>query len=250
MLTLYPAIDLIDGRCVRLKHGDFAQKTQYPAKPEELAASYFQAGSEWLHLIDLDAAKSLGQQAQLPLIERIIQASGLKIQCGGGIQSSKRLKQLFALGMERAIVGSLCVKAPETVNKWLDDFGPERIVLALDIRYQEQEPCIALHGWQKTSQETLYSVLAQFPSVRHVLCTDIEHDGTLSGPNFTLYRELRKRFPQIQVQASGGIAALSDLDQLQQDEISGAVLGKSLLEGRFGLKEALQRCKTLQKVIS
>ena len=240
MLSLYPAIDIIDGHCVRLKQGDFAQKSQYAAQPEELAASYFQAGSEWLHLVDLNAAKSRGQQAQLPLIERIKKrADALKIQCGGGIQSGERLEQLFALGIERAIVGSLCVKTPETVNKWLDDFGPERIVLALDIRCQSGRPCIALHGWQEMSGKTLWQVLSQFPTARHVLCTDIERDGTLTGPNFALYRELCECFPQIQVQASGGIAALKDLRQLQQDGISGAVLGKSLLEGRFALKEAL-----------
>ncbi|MEM9424464.1 MAG: 1-(5-phosphoribosyl)-5-[(5-phosphoribosylamino)methylideneamino] imidazole-4-carboxamide isomerase [Spirochaetota bacterium] len=240
MLTLYPAIDLIAGRCVRLMKGDFERQSHYESRPEEWARRYREAGSDWLHVIDLDAAKSRGAREQFALIRNIAEVSGLKIQCGGGIQSRGRLSQIFAAGIERAIMGSLCVKDPDFVRSCLEEFGPERIVLALDIHYRDAVPRVAIHGWQELSDKTLWQLLEEFPAARHLLCTDISRDGTLQGPNFALYRELVRRFPRLEVQASGGIAALSDLRRLQDEGISGAVLGKSLLEGRFTLEEALE----------
>ena len=243
MLTLYPAIDLIDGQCVRLTQGDFAQQSKYQSQPKELAASYRRAGSEWLHIIDLDAAKSRGAQQQLRTIQGIVQTSGLKVQCGGGIHNRQRLQQVFAAGIERAIIGSLCLKQPDTVCQWLNEFGPEHIVLALDIDYRDATPYMAIHGWQELSDKSLWELLKQFPTARHLLCTDIAKDGTLQGPNFALYQDLQQCFPQLQVQASGGIATLNDLARLQQSSIAGAVLGKALLEGCFTMEEALQIVK-------
>ncbi|WGK69829.1 1-(5-phosphoribosyl)-5-[(5-phosphoribosylamino)methylideneamino]imidazole-4-carboxamide isomerase [Candidatus Haliotispira prima] len=239
MLTLYPAIDLIDGRCVRLTQGDFARQSSYQNTPEELAANYRRAGSEWLHVIDLDSAGSGGLKPQLETIQSIVKIGGLKVQCGGGIRSRERLQQIFAAGVERAIVGSLCIKQPELVREWFDEFGPERIVLALDIHHRDGTPYMAIHGWQELSDKTLWQLLEEFPDTGQLLCTDIAKDGTLQGPNFSLYQNIQQRFPLLHIQASGGIATLSDLECLAQNRISGAVLGKSLLEGRFTLQEAL-----------
>ncbi len=250
-MTLYPAIDLINGHCVRLTQGDFTQQSHYAHSPGDLAQNYRAAGAEWLHVIDLDAAQSRGECQQLDTIRSIFAASDLKVQCGGGIRSRERLKQVFAAGVQRAIVGSLCAKEPEQVRRWLDEFGPERVVLALDIDYRKArgeagpQPYMVIHGWQEHSGQTLWQLLEQFPAARHLLCTDIERDGTLSGPNFALYRDIRRHFPHLQVQASGGIAALNDLAQLGRNGTAGAVLGKSLLEGRFTLEQALKALEVL-----
>ena len=247
MLTLYPAIDLIDGRCVRLTQGNFARQSQYHDSPTELAVRYREAGSEWLHVIDLDAARTaannMGAGQKPDTIQKIAATSGLRLQCGGGIQSRQRLQQIFDAGIERAIVGSLCVKEPALVQQWIEEFGPERIVLALDIDYRNGTPYMAIDAWQELSDKTLWQLLAQFSAARHLLCTDISRDGTLRGPNFALYQDIQQRFPQFQVQASGGIATLGDIERLRQMGTAGAVLGKSLLEGRFTLEAALSLLK-------
>lgn len=238
---LIPALDLISGRVVRLRQGDFTQKTEFPMEAIEQAQQYAKAGAEWLHLVDLDGAKD-PQQRQTQLLAELCKASGLRCQVGGGIRHLADLEQLFAAGIERVVVGSTAVSEPNRVRQWMMEFGPDAVVLALDVNIDQQgQAMVATHGWQSDSGQTLDSVLQPFieHGCRHVLCTDISKDGMLSGPNTELYRAYKDRYPQIQWQASGGVASLTDLKQLKQANCDSVILGKSLLSGQFSLEEAI-----------
>ena len=237
-MNIYPAIDLKNQKCVRLTQGDFERVKEYSDDPVQMAQSFLAAGSNWLHLIDLDGAKA-GQPMQANMVAQIIAKTALKIQVGGGIRSKDSLQQLLDKGVTRVIIGSICVSAPQMVAEWLDEFGPEKIVLALDCVIQENTPMIATHGWQKTSTQTLWSLLDFFPQARHILCTDIAVDGTLKGPNFDLYRQMATRYPALKIQASGGVGSLADLQKLKEINVDGVVVGKALYEEKFTLSQAL-----------
>lgn len=237
-MKLIPAIDLRDGRCVRLLKGDFDQETRYPVDPVELAIQYAKLGAQWLHVVDLDGAKR-GEPVNLALIARMQEAAGVAVQLGGGIRTRASLEQ--ALGVaERAVVGSLAVSDPELVSSWLDELGPDRLTLALDVRLGENgTPMIATHGWTRSSALTLADAIERFAAagLRHVLCTDIDRDGALSGPNVDLYRDCVARWPAIAFQASGGVRDAADLAALAAAGVAGTVSGKALLEGRLKPEE-------------
>ncbi len=237
-MPLLPAIDLRDGRCVRLLKGDFDQETRYSVDPVELAVHYRQLGARWLHVVDLDGAKR-GEPVNLPLIRRMQEAAGVSVQLGGGIRTRASLEQ--ALGVaERAVIGSLAVSDPELVAAWLTELGPERITLALDVRLADDgTPTIATHGWTRASSLTLAAAIERFATagLRHVLCTDIDRDGALSGPNVELYRACAARWPAIAFQASGGVRDAVDLEALAEAGVAGTVSGKALLEGRLKPEE-------------
>jgi phosphoribosylformimino-5-aminoimidazole carboxamide ribotide isomerase len=237
-MRLLPAIDLRDGRCVRLFKGDFAQETRYPVDPVELAREYSALGARWLHVVDLDGAKR-GEPVNLPLIQRMQRAAGVSVQLGGGIRTRASLEQ--ALGVaERAVIGSLAVSDPDLVAAWLTELGPERLTLALDVRLAgDGTPLIATHGWTQASTLTLAAAIERFSTagLRHVLCTDIERDGALSGPNFELYRACAARWPTIAFQASGGVRDAADLAALATAGVAATVSGKALLEGRLKPEE-------------
>jgi phosphoribosylformimino-5-aminoimidazole carboxamide ribotide isomerase len=237
-MILIPAIDIRDGRCVRLFQGDFAQETRYAVDPVELAASYAALGAEWLHVVDLDGAKR-GEPVNLPLIARMRDAAGVDVQVGGGVRSRSALEQTLATA-SRVVVGSLAVGQPELVAGWLEEFGPERVTLALDVRLDASgTPMIATHGWTAASTLSLAAAIDRFTSVglRHVLCTDIERDGALTGPNLDLYRDCVSRWPGIAFQASGGVRDVDDLHALTTAGVAGTVSGKALLEGRLKPEE-------------
>lgn len=239
---LIPALDLIRGEVVRLYQGDFNQQTTYHADPVAVATAYRDAGAEFIHLVDLDGARDV-QQRQLPLLRAITQATGLPVQTGGGIRSRDDVVDLLEAGVTRAVIGSKAVKDPDTVLAWLDEFGPEAIVLALDINIDENgERWLATEGWQEKSSVTLDNLLTQYieRGLRHVLCTDISRDGTLQGSNVALYAYLKKTYPSIVWQASGGVASLDDLRQLRAVHCDSVILGKALLTGKFTLEEALE----------
>lgn len=241
-MQLYPAIDLCNGHCVRLMKGDFAQQTQYHANPIEVAQDFINQGANWLHVVDLDAAKD-PQQKQTQVIRDLLKANSVSLQLGGGIRDVAQIKEWLDLGVQRVIIGSQAVNNPSLVRDWLKAFGAEQIVLALDTRINEQNIAyVAAHGWQKLTQHKLMDLLDYYHTVnlRHLLCTDIDRDGTLQGPNTDLYQQLLQKFPKLQLQASGGIASLSDLQQLQKQQLPGAVIGRALYENKFTLREALQ----------
>ena len=237
-MRLIPAIDLRDGRCVRLFKGDFEQETRYPVDPVALAGQYRELGAEWLHVVDLDGAKS-GSPVNLPLIERMRAAAGVDVQYGGGIRTSASLEQALRV-VTRAVIGSLAVTDPSTVTEWLTKHGPERLVLALDVRLDDAgTPMIATHGWTRASTLTLAAAIERYTDVglRHVLCTDIDRDGALTGPNVDLYRDCAARWPGIEFQASGGVRDVADLAALSKAGAAAAVSGKALLEGRLKPEE-------------
>lgn len=239
--TLYPAIDVREGRVVRLNQGDYARETRYDDTPLALAGRYAMEGAHWLHLVDLDAARAGGYTLR-PLLQRIRQSTSLKVQTGGGVRSESDVEALLEAGADRVVVGSLAIRVPRRVQRWLAQYGAERIVVALDTRQDDAGAWqLPVAGWTEDSAQTLPDVLARYVAsgLRHLLCTDIARDGMLSGPNFALYRQLRDWAPEVAVQASGGVHALDDLREARASGASGVVLGKALLEGRFGLAEAL-----------
>jgi phosphoribosylformimino-5-aminoimidazole carboxamide ribotide isomerase len=238
---LYPAIDVRGGCVVRLRQGDYAQETRYPADPCELAQEYARAGARWLHLVDLDAARS-GGYTLAPLLARIAATTSLQVQTGGGVRNEADVERLRGSGAARVVVGSLAVRMPERVAYWLERYGAEHLVLALDTRQDEAGAWrLPLHGWTEASGRNLGEVLSHYlaSGLRHVLSTDIARDGMLAGPNLELYRQLRKLAPWLQVQASGGVRDASDVAAVRGAGCAGVVLGRALLEGRLALAEAL-----------
>ena len=236
-MIIYPAIDLIDGEVVRLHKGDFEQKTTYGSDPVAVARAYADAGATWLHLVDLDGAKN-PENRQTDLIGRIIDGSGLKVQTGGGIRSRDDVDALITAGASRVVIGSLAVREPDLVASMLDGFGVEAICLAADVVRPDDEFMIAVSGWQEASSLSLYEFIHGFvpAGLRHVLCTDIDRDGTMTGPNGTLYQTVKRQFPDVQLQASGGVSGIDDLHDLPTD---GVIIGKAIYEGAIDLKAAL-----------
>ena len=205
--------------------------------------SYADQGAKWLHIVDLTGAKDTNKR-QLKLIGDMVATGRMQFQAGGGIRSEQDVAQLLELGVKRVVIGSLAVKEPELVKGWVTKYGSEAIVLALDINIDEQgNKFIATHGWQENSGVSLEALLEDFLSVgaKHVLCTDISRDGTLQGANHQLYSEMAAKFPTIEWQASGGIGNLDDIEVLKPTQVSGVILGRALLEGKFTVEQAIAR---------
>ena len=220
-----------------------SKKTQYELNPIDVVNSYADQGAKWLHIVDLTGAKDTNKR-QLKLIGDMVATGRMQFQAGGGIRSEQDVAQLLELGVKRVVIGSLAVKEPELVKGWVTKYGSEAIVLALDINIDEQgNKFIATHGWQENSGVSLEALLEDFLSVgaKHVLCTDISRDGTLQGANHQLYSEMAAKFPTIEWQASGGIGNLDDIEVLKPTQVSGVILGRALLEGKFTVEQAIAR---------
>lgn len=238
--TLYPAIDVREGRVVRLRQGDYAAETRYAEDPLALAKRYADDGAEWLHLVDLDAAKA-GGYTLAPLLEAIRRDTALKVQTGGGVREEDDVAAILDAGAARVVVGSLSVRQPNRVLGWLERFGSDRLTVALDARADADGVFrLPVHGWTESSGLALFDLLQRYADagLRHLLCTDIARDGMLAGLNLDLYREIAARFPEVAVQASGGVASLDDVIGARASGAGGAILGKALLEGRITLAEA------------
>ncbi|MEY3372110.1 MAG: 1-(5-phosphoribosyl)-5-[(5-phosphoribosylamino)methylideneamino]imidazole-4-carboxamide isomerase [Pseudomonadota bacterium] len=240
MTVIIPAIDVREGRVVRLKQGDYAQQTTYAADPLVLAQQYATDGAAWLHLVDLDAARNGGFTLG-DLVRAIKASTGVRVQAGGGIRSRNDIDAVRAAGVDRIVIGTLALNAPEVVQAALTELGPEALTLALDVRADDggNWHC-ASHGWTETGMP-LDAAIERYRAygLRHVLCTDIARDGLLGGYNLALYQYLQERWPALQVQASGGVRDLDDVQAIATMGVSGAILGRALLEGRFSLSEAL-----------
>ena len=236
-MKLYPAIDLIEGQCVRLSQGRFTEKTVYDKDPVSVARSFKQAGAQYLHVVDLDGARA-GAPRQAKVIGEIVSGSGLEVQVGGGIRRLEDAMAVLEAGASRVVVGSLAAKDPKATRELLKEAGSHRVTLALDVKNE----VVAVHGWEESGGSTLWEVLEQYADIENlsVLCTDVSRDGMLSGPNVSLYRAMRERFPKVLVQASGGIGMLEDLDCLKKADVDAAIVGRALYERRFRLEEALQ----------
>jgi phosphoribosylformimino-5-aminoimidazole carboxamide ribotide isomerase len=234
-MLLIPAIDLRRGRCVRLLRGDFDAETRYEFEPHELLHRYRALGAAWLHVVDLDGARD-GLLANRATVATLARQQGIALQVGGGVRSREIAADLLQLGVARVVVGSAAVTAPEEVASWLSNFGAERVCLAFDIRHDAQgTPLLHTHGWQQPTPVPLWQAVEQFlaAGLQHVLCTDIERDGALAGPNVALYRSAAARYPQIRWQASGGVASIADLHALASAGAAAAISGRALLEEKL-----------------
>ncbi|CAN7301476.1 1-(5-phosphoribosyl)-5-[(5-phosphoribosylamino)methylideneamino]imidazole-4-carboxamide isomerase [Pseudoxanthomonas sp. LjRoot168] len=238
---VYPAIDVRDGRVVRLAQGDYARETRYEGAPLDVASRYAEQGAQWLHLVDLDAARA-GGYTLAPLLGEIARNTPLKVQTGGGVRQRDDVARILDAGADRVVIGSLAVREPDTVLAWLAEFGSERITVALDSRRDRDGIWrLPVHGWTETASETLDELAVRYADagLRHLLCTDIARDGMLTGSNLALYAYLHDTVPSLAVQASGGVSAVADVEGAREAGCAGIVLGRALLEGRFTLPEAL-----------
>ena len=238
---LFPAIDVRGGRVVRLRQGDYAQETRYADDPLTLAKRYAADGAAWLHLVDLDAARE-GGYTLAPLIASIKAETGLRVQTGGGVRDGADVMRILDAGADRIVIGSLAVRAPETVADWLQTHGPDRITVALDARKANGQWQLPIAGWTKDSGARLDELMTFYAEagLQHLLCTDIDRDGMLSGPNLSLYRDIVAIAPTLRLQASGGVRSIEDIVEARDAGCAGAVLGKALLDGLFELAPALR----------
>ena len=238
-MNIYPAIDLWNGRCVRLYKGDFSEQSQY-GDPLEKVLEYKQAGAKYLHIIDLEGAKS-GTRSQAKLVEELIKASDLKVQVGGGIRSEQDALSYLERGVDRIILGSIAVKDPEKSKEIIEKLGRNRITIALDFHETAEGYFVSTDGWQSQSKCRVEDLLRfyQEAGANQFLCTDIGRDGTLTGANWTFYQKMSEQFPGLNILVSGGVQSLSDVNQGKSMGAYGMILGKALYEQRFSLKEAL-----------
>lgn len=237
-MRIIAAIDIIDGQCVRLTQGDFSRKTLYRADPVEIAKEMEDNGIRYLHLVDLDGARS-GSIKNHRVLEGIASATGLKTDFSGGIRTEEDIRLAFGCGAAQVTIGSIAVSRPDLLKQWLSQYGPEKIILGADFKDRK----VATGGWLKTSDRDIGSFLMEYrlAGIRYALCTDISRDGMLTGISADIYRELTA-VEGLSVIASGGIANASDLRKLRDAGCEGAVTGKALLEGRITYREIAELC--------
>ena len=233
MTELIPAIDIIDGKCVRLTKGDYGQKTVY-GNPVEMAREFERIGFRRLHVVDLDGAKSR-HIVNSQILRSIATETHLMIDFGGGIKTDADIEQAFEAGAAMVTVGSVAVTQPELFNNWLDKYGAEHMILGADVR----NGYISINGWKEDSTEELLPFLKRYidMGVHHVLCTEISKDGTLAGPALELYREIMTAYPGLNLIASGGVSSIGDIQQLNAAGIPSVVFGKAIYEGMINLEE-------------
>ena len=233
-MEIIPAIDLIDGKCVRLTQGDYAQKKEYSNNPLEVAQRFADHGIRRLHLVDLDGAKQR-TVVNLSVLEQIATHTPLVVDFGGGVQSDEDLRRVLEAGAQQVTGGSIAVRQPEVFLRWLDQYGADKIILGADARDRQ----VAISGWQEKSTLDVVDFVYGYQQrgVRHVICTDVAKDGLLQGPSFALYDEIRAQVPSVHLIASGGITTVDDLRQLQTNRLHGAIIGKALYEGTLSLPD-------------
>lgn len=239
--AVYPALDIRNGQVVRLLQGDYAQQTTYGDDPLPRAQAFAAAGAQWMHLVDLDAARA-GGYTLAPLLAQVAATTALKVQTGGGVRGRDDVARILDAGASRVVIGSLAVREPAQVLAWLQEFGADRLTIALDTRQGGDGVWrLPVHGWTETADVTLDELAVRYAQagMKHLLCTDIARDGMLSGPNLDLYAHLSRLLPGVAVQASGGVRDVDDVAAAKAAGCAGAVLGKALLEGRLRLEEAL-----------
>ena len=238
-MKIIPAIDLKDGKCVRLFKGEFEKTTEYSSDPAGIGRRFSALAVHDLHVVDLDGARS-GQQSNQRIVAEIAANSDLEVQLGGGIRERNDVSRWLNAGVSRCVVGSVAINQPETVISWIEEFGRERIVLALDVRLEDSGmPMLTTHGWTEATGITLWECIDRYLDIgaQHVLCTDVARDGAMAGPNFELYSEILRRYPDLQLQASGGVRQIDDLKQLRSAGVPAAITGRALLDGEISEAE-------------
>ena len=234
MIEIIPAIDIIDGKCVRLTQGDYGKQKTYSDNPLEVAKLFEGYGVRRLHVVDLDGAKS-SHVINLRVLEQIASHTDLVIDFGGGIKSENDLTLSFNAGASMLTIGSLAVKSPDLVKGWLKDYGAERFIIGADVKDEK----ISINGWKEEGEDTLYPFLERYTSegVVNVLCTDISRDGMLQGPSLTLYENILKRFPELHLIASGGVGGVDDIRKLNEMGVPAVVFGKAFYEGLIRIEQ-------------
>ncbi|MDP1974107.1 1-(5-phosphoribosyl)-5-[(5-phosphoribosylamino)methylideneamino]imidazole-4-carboxamide isomerase [Sediminibacterium sp.] len=233
-MEIIPAIDIIDGKCVRLTEGDYSQKTIYNENPLEVAKSFENAGIKRLHLVDLDGAKA-GKVINWKVLESIAKNTQLVIDFGGGIKKETDLKLVFESGAALATIGSLAVKEPALFESWLNHYGANKFLLGADVKGEN----IAIGGWLETTNETIIEFIHNYTlkGVTQLFCTDISKDGKLEGPSIELYKKIIQQFPELYFIASGGVSSMKDIEELRLIGCSGVIVGKAIYEGRIKMNE-------------
>ena len=234
MIELIPAIDIIDGKCVRLSQGDYAQKTVYSSQPEEMAKLFEGCGVKRLHVVDLDGAKAQ-HIVNYHILEQIATKTSLTIDFGGGLKTDEDLKIAFSSGAKMITGGSIAIKNPELFKSWITIYGNEKIILGADVKNEK----IAVSGWYETSNCNLIAFLNEYTQVgiSKVICTDIEKDGTLQGTATDLYKKILNKFPNLHLIASGGVSQWNDIDALENINVPSVIVGKAIYEGNITLSE-------------
>lgn len=233
-MKIIPAIDIINGQCVRLSEGNYDTKKVYYEQPVEAAINFEKAGLKYLHVVDLDGAKS-GKVVNWEVLEEICRKTTLHVDFSGGIKTLQEVEKAFGLGAKQIAIGSLAVKAPETVMQWLDTFGSDKIIIGADVKDKK----IAIHGWQETANSTVFEFIEQYllAGAQHFLCTDVSKDGKLQGPAVSLYKEILEKFPDIDLIASGGVSSMDDFQALQMINCPSVIVGKAIYENRVSVEE-------------
>jgi phosphoribosylformimino-5-aminoimidazole carboxamide ribotide isomerase len=238
-MKIIPAIDLKDGKCVRLYKGDFDKTTEYSNDPVEMGRRFSALDVRDLHMVDLDGARS-GEQKNHAIVQAIAAETGLDIQLGGGIRDRSSVAKWLNNGVRRCVIGSMAINEVRTVAEWLAEFGSERIVLALDVKLAaDGTPMLTTHGWTEDVGVSLWDCIDSYSGsgLKHVLCTDVSRDGAMAGPNIELYVEALRRCPGLEWQASGGVRNIGDLDQLRSCGLPAAISGRALLDGEITASE-------------
>lgn len=233
-MRIIPAIDIIDGKCVRLTQGDYAQKKVYHENPLDVARTFEDAGLEYLHLVDLDGAKS-GKVVNWKVVETITSKTGLTVDFGGGIKTDDEIERLFGSGVAQVNLGSIAVKKADVVADWIQKYGAKKIILSADVKNEK----ISIGGWMENSTIDIVEFIGDYiaKGIEYITCTDISTDGMLQGPNVVLYTKLLQTFPAIKLVASGGVSSMDDLHILQKLKVDGVIVGKAIYEGRIPLEE-------------
>ena len=240
-MELIPAIDLLDGRCVRLMHGDFNEVTYYDIPPERLARTYHEHGAAWLHVVDLEASRD-GEGADTSQLFKLLGSAEQAVQTGGGVRSGGDIRARLDAGASRVVIGSLCALETPRFLRWVEEHGPDCIVAAVDVAIDTAgTPWPRVHGWTEEAGMNLWTLMDRLVEggLRHALITDIGRDGALKGPNRALYQDILSRYPDLQLQASGGVSRIGDLVARKPDGAAATIVGKALLEGAFGVSQAL-----------
>lgn len=234
MIQVIPAIDIIDGKCVRLTQGDYEQKKIYNEDPAEVAKEFEDAGIKRLHLVDLDGAKEK-RIINHKVLEKIANSTKLIIDFGGGIQSDEDIQKAFDFGAKMITGGSIAVKNQEMFLGWLEKFGPEKIILGADAK----DEMIAISGWQESTKVSVFDFIEEYlkKSIKYTISTDVAKDGLLQGPSFELYEKMQAKFSDLKIIASGGVSEMKDLEKLNDQGVFGVIVGKAIYEGKIGLKE-------------
>lgn len=237
MIEIIPAIDIIEGKCVRLTQGDYGTRKVYNENPLEAAKAFEDCGLKRLHVVDLDGARE-GKIMNYRTLEKLVSGTSLTIDFGGGLKSDKDLEIAFESGAEMVTGGSIAVKSPELFCKWIELYGSERIILGADAKNEK----IAVGGWQETTEKDLIPFIEHYQEkgIQKVICTDIDKDGMLQGASVELYKKIHETFPGLYLIASGGIGALGDIQKLETIGVPAVILGKAIYEGRIRLEELEQ----------